>query len=261
MGSSALVALGLLLALQFLIQNEGVESKKHWPNGGGSKVMQRGWGGGLMQKVLYRQDKLRHWLQGMTNYQEETNYRVDEELNTIQSEFQSELRKRKRQTDGKFNTIQSELRKLKRKVNKPPPQRVDDCDNDDEVQTTDLVLDTPGCCKPGLSLVKGECCPPIFLVDDYINSEPIGSGVTRSLNCCEPSGSTVAFLQPFGTALGTFRSSVDGECCELPPNQLTSLPDEDGNVRAMQCCGFDGSPPILSDTFECQSEPLGPTFS
>merc|ERR1719378_135964 len=115
MGSSLCVALCVILSLQFLMQ--GAESKKHWPNGAGSKAMQRGWGGGLMQKVLYRQDKLRHWLQelqGVTNYQENTNFRFDEELNTIQSE----LRKRKQQTNNIQSDIQSELRKLKRRVKK-----------------------------------------------------------------------------------------------------------------------------------------------
>merc|ERR1719378_387435 len=132
MGSSLCVALCVILSLQFLMQ--GAESKKHWPNGAGSKAMQHGWGGGLMQKVLYRQDKLRHWLQelqGVTNYQEETVFRFDEELNTIQSE----LRKRKLQTNDKLNTIQSniqsELRKLKRRVKKTEG----DCEND-KVRTT-----------------------------------------------------------------------------------------------------------------------------
>merc|ERR1711962_1258196 len=99
------------------------------------------------------------------------------------SEFQSELRKRKRQTDGKFNTIQSELRKLKRKVNKPPPQRVGDCD-DGEVPTTDLATMQLGCCIPGFSLAQGKCCQPNFLVKDYVNTVPIGSGFTQSTNCC-----------------------------------------------------------------------------
>jgi len=205
MGSFALVALGLLLALQFLIQNEGVESKKHWPNGGGSKVMQHGWGGGLMQKVLYRQDKLRHWLQelqGATHYQEETVHRFDEELNTIQSE----LRKRKQQTNDKFNTIQSKLRKLERKVNKPRPRRVGDCD-DGEVPTTDLATMQLGCCIPGFSLAQGKCCQPNFLVKDYVNTLPIGSGFTQSTNCCGTSNELT---------IANISFSVDGQCCEVP---------------------------------------------
>jgi len=246
MGSFALVALGLLLALQFLIQNEGVESKKHWPSRGGSKVMQHGWGGGLMQKVLYRQDKLRHWLQelqGATHYQEETVHRFDEELNTIQSE----LRKRKQQTNDKFNTIQSKLRKLERKVNKPRPRRVGDCD-DGEVPTTDLATMQLGCCKPGFSLAQGKCCQPNFLVDDYVNNDDIGNGITKSTNCC---GTSKAFT------VGNVSLSVDGQCCEYPNMKPSTAGGElfrdfdEPPVLAIRCCGPEDSY-TLNESFECQ---------
>jgi len=247
MGSFALVALGLLLALQFLIQNEGVESKKHWPNGGGSKVMQHGWGGGLMQKVLYRQDKLRHWLQelqGATHYQEETVHRFDEELNTIQSE----LRKRKQQTNDKFNTIQSKLRKLERKVNKPRPRRVGDCD-DGEVPTTDLATMQLGCCIPGFSLAQGKCCQPNFLVKDYVNTLPIGSGFTQSTNCCGTSNELT---------IANISFSVDGQCCEVPRMgvRVAGEPGDRGDggfftgVMAVKCCKEEDDE-FLDEGFNC----------
>jgi len=246
MGSSALVALGLLLAVQFLIQNEGVESKKHWPSRvsrGGSKVMQRGWGGGLMQKVLYRQDKLRHWLQelqGVTHYQEETNHRVDEELNT----FQSELRKRKQQTDGKLNTIQSELRKLQRIVKKV--QSKGGC-GFNEVRTIDLAGGNFGCCEPGFSLARGVCCKPNFLVKDIINSAPdVGNGLSVSTNCC-PAIPLARQQEP--------QMSVDGICCAFPMKVSFGFgpitPDQDPPPKiAARCCAL-GDSDDLDDDFEC----------
>jgi len=238
MGSSALVALGLLLALQFLIQNEGVESKKHWPNGAGSKVMQRGWGGGLMQKVLYRQDKLRHWLQelqGVTNYQEETDLRFDEELNTILSE----LRKRKLHTNDKLNTIQSniqsQLRKLKRRVKK-----IEGGCDDGEVPTTDLHSGELGCCKPGFSLAQGKCCLPNYLADEIINSNPIGSGITVTTNCCGVNTVETNNLR-----------AVDGQCCE--PGKLSIANGDDlsvGALKAAKCCAATDLSLLTSD-FEC----------
>jgi len=179
-----------------------------------------------MQKVLYRQDKLRHWLEGMTNYQEETVFRFDEEL----------------------NNIQSELRKLKRRVSKLGSQKVKktigECDKN-EVQTTDLAFGTLGCCKPGLSRARGKCCQPNFLVTDYINLDPIGTGVTESTNCC---GVAFNFVEGF------IAFSVDGQCCEST-NMRVSVAREgpDGEIMAYKCCA-QGDALTLNSDFECQSE-------